>query len=106
MPSVDGASIIATSKGPVSANGSNATFGENNVPLNDHMKDKTISIGWHWQYGWLRRPELDEVKLGYAYEEPDGDIVYVNMRQAKKKTMLACRRDADTGERYLCLHRK
>ncbi len=66
-------------------------------------EDKTISKGWHWEYGWLRRPELDEADTGYAYEEPDGDIVYVNLPQAKKKTMLECR-ETESGERYLCLH--
>lgn len=69
-------------------------------------EDKTISKGWHWQYGWLRRPELDEAGIGHAYEEPDGDIVYVNTPQAKKKTMLACRKDSATGEKYLCLYHK
>ena len=46
--------------------------------------DKTINIGPHWQYGWLRRPELDDPKIGYAYEEPDGEIVYIKDVYAKK----------------------
>ena len=68
-------------------------------------EDKTISKGWHWEYGWLRRPELDEF-VGYAYEEPDGDIVYISDPKAKKSVKLKCCEDK-TGERYLCLyHRK
>ena len=67
------------------------------------MADKIISKGWHWEYGWLRRPELDEPGLGFAYEEPDGDIVYVNLKKAKKKAALQCR-ETESGERYLCLY--
>jgi hypothetical protein len=31
--------------------------------------------GWHWSFGWLRRPEMDMPGM-YAYEAPDGDICY------------------------------
>ena len=68
--------------------------------------DKTINIGPHWQYGWLRRPELDETGLGYAYEEPDGDIVYINAAHAKKWVRLRCCVDTQTGEKYLCLYER
>ena len=68
--------------------------------------DKTINIGPHWQYGWLRRPELDEAKLGYAYEEPDGDIVYIKDVYAKKWVRLRCCVDSKTGEKYLCLYHR
>jgi len=32
--------------------------------------------GWHWQFGWLRRSELDDEELGFCYEHPDGDLIY------------------------------
>lgn len=67
--------------------------------------DKTISIGPHWQYGWLRRPELDE-PIGYAYEEPDGDIVFIQRKSAMKWVRLRCMKDSITGEKYLCLYNK
>ena len=34
------------------------------------------STGPHWTYGWLRRPELDNVTEGYCYEAPNGDLVF------------------------------
>ena len=35
----------------------------------------TTKHGWHWSFGFLRRPELDMPGM-YAYEAPDGDICY------------------------------
>lgn len=71
---------------------------------NDQKADKRISVGWHWTYGYLRRPELDE-PVGYAYEDPEGDIVYIAEIAALKRVMLECRQDANTGERYVCLYK-
>lgn len=71
----------------------------------DYTEDKTISIGPHWSYGWLRRPELDET-FGYAYEDAEGDLVYVQGEYAKKWIRLKCCEDAKTGERYLCLYKQ
>jgi hypothetical protein len=68
-------------------------------------EDKTISIGPHWTYGWLRRPELDE-PIGYAYEDPDGDIVFIPAPHAKKWVRLRCCIDASSGEKYLCLYER
>lgn len=71
---------------------------------NDPKTDKRISVGWHWTYGYLRRPEMDEI-FGYAYEDPDGDMVYIDDMSASKRVMFECREDARTGERYVCLYR-
>lgn len=100
-----GRNTIRTSKGRASVSGSSEISGENNVPQSDQKQDKTISIGPHWQYGWLRRPELDE-PIGYAYEEPDGDIVFIQTKTAMKWVRLRCMKDSVTGERYLCLYKK
>lgn len=89
---------------PASESGSNAIFGEGSVQQNDPKTDKRISVGWHWTYGYLRRPEMDEI-FGYAYEDPDGDMVYIDDMAASKRVMMECREDARTGERYVCLHK-
>ena len=36
---------------------------------------KSIRSGWHWTFGYLRRPELDTEAQGYVYEAPDGVLV-------------------------------
>ena len=51
------------------------------------MPDKLINTGWHWEYGWLRRPELDD-QNGYCYEEPDGDLVYTAEPRHRKAVRL------------------
>ena len=61
-----------------------------------------VSTGWHWQYGWLRRPDLDDAN-GYCYEEPDGDLVYTQSLRHRKALRLACWREEDTGETYLAM---
>ena len=66
------------------------------------MPDTLISTGWHWQYGWMRRPEMDDAN-GYCYEEPDGDLVYTHLLRHRKAMRLSCWRDADSGERYLAI---
>lgn len=73
------------------------------MPNNDQKTDKRISVGWHWTYGWLRRPECDE-PFGYAYEEPDGDMVFIGDIKAKKRVLLQCCED-EFGERYICLYK-
>lgn len=90
---------------PLQVNKPNRETGSTNVEQGIPVQDKTISIGPHWQYGWLRRPELDE-PIGYAYEEPDGDIVYIQRKSAMKWVRLRCMQDSKTGEKYLCLYRK
>lgn len=66
------------------------------------MSDKPLSTGWHWQYGWLRRPEMDDAN-GYCYEEPDGDLVYTRALRHRKAVRLACWLDEKTGEKYLAI---
>ena len=103
MRSLLGASTLPFTKGPASASGSNVISGRSSVPNNDQKTDKRISVGWHWTYGWLRRPECDE-PFGYAYEEPDGDMVFISDVTAKKRVMLQCCEDQH-GERYICLYK-
>ncbi len=65
------------------------------------MKDKVISRGWHWTYGWLRRKDEDRA-YGFCYEEADGDLIYTANPRHRDKVYLECREDSKTGERYLC----
>lgn len=99
----DGKDYIALCKGPALESGSSVFSGESSVPNNDQKTDKRISVGWHWTYGWLRRPECDE-PFGYAYEEPDGDLVFIGDVKAKNRVMLQCCED-QFGERYICLYK-
>ena len=49
-----------------------------------------IPFGWHWQYGWLRRPELDMASpSSFAYERPDGAIAYSSVPDHRDCAMLA-----------------
>lgn len=61
--------------------------------------DKLVSTGWHYTYGWLRRPEMDGGN-GYCYEEPDGNLVYSAHRQHKTMCRLEQYRRNFTGEKY------
>jgi len=62
---------------------------------------KIISRGPHWTYGLLRRREED-AQGGYAYEQPDGDMVLSMNEYHKNMMMLECREDLH-GERYVCI---
>lgn len=64
------------------------------------MTDKLINSGWHYTYGWLRRPEMD-CEHGYCYEEPDGDLVFSSDPRHKSDAFLNCWQDKKTGECYL-----
>lgn len=45
--------------------------------------------GWHWEYGWLRRPELDASDpVRYAYERPDGAIAYTSLPEHREMAHL------------------
>lgn len=68
------------------------------------MPDKLLKSGWHWQFGWLRRPEED-CEYGYCYEAPDGDLVYSSRMDHRIALYLDCREDTFTGEKYLCLNK-
>jgi hypothetical protein len=65
------------------------------------MKDKLIDIVWHWQVGWLRRPEMDGPE-GSCYEEPEGDLVYTTDPRHRKNLRLCIWEEAD-GFRYTSL---
>lgn len=64
--------------------------------------DRTVRTGWHWEFGWLRRRDLDN-QNGYCYEEPDGDQVYFPNETAKNMVLLDQRIDSVTGEAYVCM---
>lgn len=66
-------------------------------------KDKVTRSGWHWQFGWLRRPDMDD-QHGYCYEEPDGDLVFFADKINRNMVYLDERIDHRTGDTYLCLH--
>ena len=66
------------------------------------VKDTVLRSGWHWEFGWLRRKDLDDAH-GYCYEEPDGDLVYFADRINSNMVYLDERLDPVTGEAYLCL---
>lgn len=66
-------------------------------------EDKLISTGWHWQYGWMRRPDCDDAN-GYCYEEPDGNLVFTPQLRHRKALRLACWFDAELQENYLTLN--
>jgi hypothetical protein len=65
------------------------------------VDDRIISTGWHYSYGWLRRPELDD-NVWYCYEDGDGDLYMTDNPYFKKRLKLDCRFDSETGEKYLC----
>lgn len=65
--------------------------------------DEIISQGWHWTYGWMRLPHLDKQYNGYAYEDPDGNIVICSERRFRKALYLEARMDGETGEIYHCI---
>ena len=58
---------------------------------------EVISNGWHWSYGWLRRPENDDHQ-GYCYERPDGRLVFSLRRDHRLLCRLECRLDRTTGK--------
>lgn len=64
--------------------------------------DKIVKHGWHWSFGWLRRPDLDQQGM-YCYEEPDGDLVLSSHPAHQMGIYLDCRVDERTGEKYTCI---
>lgn len=67
--------------------------------------DRLVTIGWHWNYGFLRRSDLDnkEGYRGFCYEAPDGDMIYTEREDHEHLCFFNQWRDADTGETYLTL---
>lgn len=65
------------------------------------LKDDVISKGWHWTYGWLRRPEMDVSHGGYVYEDGSGTLMSFQDSKYRRAAYLECCRDRVTGELYL-----
>lgn len=68
-------------------------------------EDRLISIGWHWNYGFLRRPEMDakDGYSGFCYESPDGDMIYTERGDHDKICFFNEWLDGETHEKYLTL---
>jgi hypothetical protein len=66
------------------------------------MSDKIVCSGWHWSFGWLRRPELDQDGM-FAYEDGDGDLVFSKEAHHQHGLYLACLQDSKTNEKYLTI---
>ena len=64
------------------------------------QRDELVATGWHYSFGWLRRPELDAETKGFTYEMPDGMLVVSREVQHRYGMHLDARRDALTGELY------
>lgn len=70
--------------------------------------DKCIGSGWHWSFGILRRPELDNdtdksgvYYNGHCYELPDGLLFYTKRYDHKLICYINQWLDAETGEKYI-----
>lgn len=72
-------------------------------PSVEWVDDEILAIGPHWQFGWLRRFELDTDEDGFCYEHPDGDLIYSLAAEHEHIMMLHCCRDSLTGEKYVRL---
>lgn len=77
----------------------------NDEPTLIGPRDRLIRIGWHWNFGFLRRPEMDNKDgyKGYCYEYPDGDMVYTQRRDHETICFFNEWLDAETGEKYLTI---
>lgn len=71
--------------------------------MNDLLQDKYIKSGWHWSFGWLRRPDLD-APYGYCYEDGDGDLIYSGRADHRLVCYLDCYEDAASGEKYITMN--
>jgi hypothetical protein len=69
---------------------------------NNHNGDKYLFSGWHWSFGWLRRPEVDNHN-GFCYEAANGDLIFTKARMHRRNLFLDCWIDKNTGERYLAI---
>lgn len=65
--------------------------------------DTFIKSGWHWSFGWLRRPEMDE-DVGFCYEDGEGDLIYSSRPDHKLICYLDCYQDKASGEKYLTMN--
>jgi hypothetical protein len=64
------------------------------------QKDELVATGWHYSFGWLRRPELDVENTGFIYELPDGTLVVSREVRHRHGMHLDVRRDVLTGNLY------
>jgi hypothetical protein len=64
------------------------------------MTDKLIKSGFHWSFGWMRK-KSEDCEHGYAYEHPDGDLIWTPRMDHKLIAYLDCFQDAETGEKYV-----
>lgn len=62
-----------------------------------------VMSGWHWRFGWLRRPELDST-VGFCYEEPDGDLIFTPRKDHFRVCYLDVWRD-EHGKKYLAFNK-
>jgi len=69
------------------------------------MRDRFIKSGWHWSFGWLRRPELDD-ENGYCFEDGEGDLIFSPRKDHHLVCYLNCYEDAKTKEKYLTMNRE
>jgi hypothetical protein len=65
--------------------------------------DRFIKSGWHWSFGWLRRPELDD-ENGYCFEDGEGDLIFSPRKDHHLVCYLDCYEDSTTRERYLTMN--
>jgi hypothetical protein len=66
----------------------------------DTKMDKYVKSGFHWTFGWMRRADQD-CEYGYAYEHPDGEIIWTGRKDHKIMAYLDCMRDEASGELYV-----
>jgi hypothetical protein len=69
------------------------------------MRDRLIKSGWHWSFGWLRRPELDD-ENGYCFEDGEGDLIFSPRKDHHLVCYLNCYEDAKTKEKYLTMNQE
>lgn len=69
------------------------------------QNDRLLSIGWHWNYGFLRRSDMDNRDgfCGFCYEHPDGDMIYTERGDHESICFFNEWLDAETNEKYLTL---
>lgn len=67
---------------------------------------KPVRSGWHWSFGYLRRVQLDGPVLGYAYEAPDGKIMYSKDTNHRHRMHMTALRGQITDELTIVPSRK
>lgn len=74
-------------------------------PTSIGPNDRLLSIGWHWNYGFLRRPEMDNKEgfSGFCYESPEGDMIYTERGDHETICFFNEWLDGETLEKYLTL---